>query len=68
MFWAPLTFLRLRENLTLKKVISASSVAVYGVPKVTPIRKDHPLNPINLYGAMKLLARRLLSHTITIMV
>jgi len=37
----------------VSKVIFTSSAAVYGVPEVTPIPEDHPLNPRNLYGATK---------------
>lgn len=36
------------------KVIYASSAAVYGEPKYTPIDEQHPLQPISPYGASKL--------------
>jgi len=40
--------------------IFSSSAAVYGVPLKTPITEDHPLNPINPYGATKFMVERML--------
>jgi UDP-glucose 4-epimerase len=37
-----------------RRFIYASSVAVYGEPKMLPIREDFPLRPISVYGASKL--------------
>ncbi|NHI91701.1 MAG: SDR family NAD(P)-dependent oxidoreductase [Candidatus Lokiarchaeota archaeon] len=37
-----------------KKFIYASTAAVYGEPKYTPIDEKHPLAPISPYGASKL--------------
>ena len=37
----------------VKTFVYASSAAVYGEPVEVPIREDHPLNPINPYGASK---------------
>lgn len=38
----------------VKRVIFTSSGgAVYGIPERLPVREDHPLNPINAYGAAK---------------
>jgi len=51
--------LEVAREFDAEKVIFASSAAVYGIPKVTPIREDHPLNPINLYGATKLAGEKI---------
>ncbi len=37
----------------VKKVVNASSVAVYGIPKYLPINERHPINPFLPYGATK---------------
>ncbi len=42
------------------KVIYASSVAVYGEPKVLPVSEDHPVHPTNVYGSTKLAGESLL--------
>jgi len=41
-------------NSDVKKVVYASSAAVYGEPEYTPIDEKHPLHPISPYGASKL--------------
>jgi UDP-glucose 4-epimerase len=38
----------------VRKVVFASSVAVYGLPKALPITEEHPTNPISSYGIAKL--------------
>jgi UDP-glucose 4-epimerase len=38
----------------VRKVVFASSVAVYGLPKALPIAEDHPTHPISSYGIAKL--------------
>ncbi|MCL0060260.1 GDP-mannose 4,6-dehydratase, partial [Dehalococcoidia bacterium] len=37
----------------VEKVVNASSVAVYGIPKYLPINEKHPINPFLPYGATK---------------
>jgi UDP-glucose 4-epimerase len=38
----------------VRKVVFASSAAVYGLPNALPIHEDHPTNPISSYGITKL--------------
>lgn len=40
------------EN-NVKRFIFSSTAAVYGQPEYLPIDEDHPINPINPYGASK---------------
>lgn len=44
----------------VKHFIFSSSAAVYGQPSEIPIREDHPLHPINPYGASKFMVERIL--------
>lgn len=37
----------------IKKIIYASSAAVYGTPEYLGIDEDHPVNPISIYGISK---------------
>ncbi len=37
----------------VEKIVNASSVAVYGIPKSLPVREDHPINPFLPYGVTK---------------
>jgi UDP-glucose-4-epimerase GalE len=41
-------------------LVFSSTAAVYGTPQSTPIPEDHPLAPINPYGASKLMAEQIL--------
>lgn len=51
--------LKLCNDMDIKKVVYASTAAVYGEPIYTPIDEKHPLNPISPYGASKLAGERL---------
>ena len=42
--------------------VFSSTAAVYGEPRDTPIREDHPTAPINPYGETKLAIERALPH------
>ena len=47
------------KHLVLNFVFS-STAAIFGEPEFTPIDEDHPKNPINPYGASKLMIERIL--------
>lgn len=51
--------LRAAVEANLEKVVYASSAAVYGEPKYTPIDEEHLLNPISPYGASKLAGEKI---------
>jgi UDP-glucose 4-epimerase len=44
----------------VRRIIHASTAAVYGPPRYTPVDEDHPCDPISPYGGSKLAAERLL--------
>ena len=44
----------------IARFIFSSTAAVYGTPKQTPITEDHPLHPINPYGASKAMVEQVL--------
>jgi UDP-glucose 4-epimerase len=44
----------------IEKVVFCSSAAVYGKPKTLPVKEDHPLRPLNLYGVTKLAGEKLM--------
>lgn len=56
-----LTLLEAMVAANVKKFVFSSTCATYGVPQVMPIPEDHPQNPINPYGASKLMAERFLA-------
>jgi len=45
---------------SIKKFVFSSTCATYGVPEVVPIPENHSQNPINPYGATKLMVERIL--------
>jgi UDP-glucose 4-epimerase len=45
----------------VKDIVFSSTCATYGEPKYTPIDEAHPQNPINPYGATKLMIERILA-------
>jgi UDP-glucose-4-epimerase GalE len=45
----------------VQNLVFSSSCAIYGAPKDQPITEDTPPNPINPYGASKLMIERVLS-------
>ncbi|MBW4563610.1 MAG: UDP-glucose 4-epimerase GalE [Mojavia pulchra JT2-VF2] len=56
-----LTLLEAMLAASVKKFVFSSTCATYGVPEVVPIPENHPQNPINPYGATKLMVERILS-------
>lgn len=55
--------LSLLEAMTaagIDKFVFSSTCATYGNPQEIPITEDHPQNPINPYGATKLMVERIL--------
>jgi UDP-arabinose 4-epimerase len=42
------------------KIVFSSSCATYGIPDQLPIKEDHPQQPINPYGASKLMIENVL--------
>lgn len=46
---------------SVKQFVFSSTCATYGVPNTVPIPEDHPQNPINPYGATKLMVERILA-------
>ena len=56
-----ITLLEAMLAASVKKFVFSSTCATYGVPQIVPIPEDHPQNPINPYGATKLMVERILS-------
>lgn len=56
-----LTLLEAMLAASVNKFVFSSTCATYGVPEVLPIPEDHPQNPINPYGASKLMVERILT-------
>uniref|UniRef100_A0A7J3ZIX6 NAD-dependent epimerase/dehydratase family protein n=1 Tax=Fervidicoccus fontis TaxID=683846 RepID=A0A7J3ZIX6_9CREN len=54
-----LNVLELARVLDAERFVYASSAAVYGEPKYTPIDEMHPLEPSSLYGETKLAGEKL---------
>lgn len=56
-----LTLLEAMVQAGVKHIVFSSTCATYGIPHQLPIPEDHPQNPINPYGATKLMVERILS-------
>ncbi len=56
-----LTLLEAMLAASVKKFVFSSTAAIYGEPQTSPIPEDHPQNPINPYGASKLMVEQILS-------
>lgn len=56
-----LTLLEAMKEAGINKFVFSSTCATYGVPEIVPIPEEHPQNPINPYGATKLMVERILS-------
>lgn len=55
-----LTILEAMRDHKIDKIIFSSTCATYGMPESIPMSEDHPQNPINPYGASKLMIERIL--------
>jgi UDP-glucose 4-epimerase len=56
-----ITLLEAMVDASIKNFVFSSTCATYGVPTIVPIPEDHPQNPINPYGATKLMVERILA-------
>lgn len=56
-----LTLLDAMVEAGVKSFVFSSTCATYGVPEILPIPENHPQNPINPYGATKLMVERVLA-------
>lgn len=43
------------------RIVFSSTCATYGIPRTVPITEDEPQNPVNPYGASKLMIERILA-------
>jgi UDP-arabinose 4-epimerase len=48
------------RNEQVKKIVFSSTCAVYGIPQEIPITEHSPRDPVNPYGASKLMIERIL--------
>lgn len=55
-----LNLLEVMESASVKNIVFSSTCATYGIPNHIPINETHPQNPINPYGASKLMVERIL--------
>lgn len=58
---ATLALLQTMVEARIKHFVFSSTCATYGVPTTVPIPEDHPRNPVNPYGASKLMVERILA-------
>ena len=56
-----LSLLEVMREHSVEQIVFSSTCATYGVPQTIPIPDDHPQNPINPYGASKLMIERMLA-------
>ncbi len=47
-------------DCSVRHLVFSSSCATYGIPRNVPITEDTPLNPVNPYGATKMVCERML--------
>jgi len=58
---ATLNLLDVMREAKVNRFIFSSTCATYGEPKEVPIPESHPQNPINPYGASKMMVERILA-------
>jgi len=49
----------------VRRLIFSSTCATYGVPHSLPLTENHPQQPVNPYGASKLMAERIIADSCT---
>ena len=59
-FVGSLNLLKAMKQARVDKLVFSSTAAVYGMPKKAPIKENADLNPINPYGASKLMVEQLI--------
>ena len=55
-----LSLLEAARDFGINNFIFSSTCATYGTPNIVPVNEDHPQNPINPYGASKLMIEQIL--------
>lgn len=55
-----LTLLEAMQQAGINHFVFSSTCATYGIPETVPIPETHPQNPINPYGASKLMVEQIL--------
>jgi UDP-arabinose 4-epimerase len=55
-----LSLLEAMRRFGINKIVFSSSCAVYGIPKIVPITENTPRDPVNPYGASKLMVERMM--------
>ena len=56
-----LSLLKAMVAADVKTLIFSSTCAVYGAPQFLPLTEEHPTNPVNPYGASKLMMERMMA-------
>jgi UDP-glucose 4-epimerase len=56
-----MNLLNAMRECRIERLVFSSTAAVYGEPEQTPITETHPLRPLNVYGATKLAAERMIA-------
>jgi UDP-glucose 4-epimerase len=60
-----LNLLEAMRKCGVKRLIYSSTAAVYGIPQRIPVDESAPLQPINPYGATKMMMERVIQDVVT---